>query len=102
MLFIICGLIVPIIFVIYNIICYLKRKVIYTINDSSLVIVDDRFFKLQLSLSLLNSLLVSVVVYIWEKQNLKFGILLFIMVYWGINYLIKYIGILKKYAQMKK
>ncbi|APF21713.1 MULTISPECIES: hypothetical protein [Clostridium] len=102
MLFIICGLIVPIIFIIYNIICYLKRKVIYTINDSSLVIVDDRFFKLQLSLSLLNSLLVSVVVYIWEKQNLKFGILLFIMVYWGINYLIKYIGILKKYAQMKK
>ncbi|KJZ92472.1 hypothetical protein ClosIBUN22A_CONTIG169g03521 [Clostridium sp. IBUN22A] len=74
MLFIICGLIVPIIFIIYNIICYLKRKVIYTINDSSLVIVDDRFFKLQLSLSLLNSLLVSVVVYIWEKQNLKFGI----------------------------
>ncbi|WP_394872837.1 hypothetical protein [Clostridium butyricum] len=102
MLFIICGLIVPIIFIIYNIICYLKRKVIYTINDSSLVIVDDRFFKLQLSLSLLNSLLVSVVVYIWEKQNLKFGILLFIMVYWGINYLIKYIGILKKYVQMKK
>lgn len=101
MLFVICGIIMPILFIIYNIIYYLKRKVIYTIKDKNFIIIDYRFFKIQLSLSLVNAILVSIVVYAWDKYNLKFGLLFFMLIYWGINYSIKYIGILKKYAEIR-
>ncbi|NFL38673.1 hypothetical protein [Clostridium botulinum] len=101
-MFIICGVIMPIVFIIYNIVYYFKKKVIYTIKDKNFIVINDEFFKIQLILSLLNSICISIVVYAWDKYNLKSGILFFILIYWGINYLIKIIGISKKYAEIKK
>lgn len=102
MLFIIAGVIMPILFVIYNIVYYFKKKVIYTIKDKNFIIIDDKFFKIQLSLSFLNSILVSIVIYASDKYNLSFCLLLFILIYWGINYLIKFSAILLKYAEIRK
>lgn len=99
MVFIICGVIMPILFVIYNIVYYFNKKVIYTIKDMNLVIINNKFFKVQLCLSCLNSVLITIVVYVWDKFDYPFGLLLFLITFWGINYLIKFIAILKKYAK---
>lgn len=99
MFFIICGVIVPILFVIYNIVYYLKKKVIYTIKNKNLVIVDNNYFKVQLFLSFINSIFISIIVGIWDKLNSQTCFLLFILTFWGINYLIKFIAILKEYAK---
>ena len=50
MLFIICGVIMPILFVIYNIIYYFNKKVIYTIKDKNFIIVMINFLKCNYSL----------------------------------------------------
>jgi len=99
--FIICGVIAPISFVIINIVYYFNKEVIYTIKDKNLVIINDKFFKIQLCLSCVNSILIAIEVYMQEKFNYPypFGLLLFLLTFWGINYLIKFIAILKKYAK---
>lgn len=102
MFFIICGVILPIVFVIYNIIYYFNKKVIYTIKKDNFIIINDTFFKFQLFLSCLNAIFVSMVTYYLDKYNSSVGLLLFILIFWGINYLIKFIAILKKYAKIEK
>lgn len=99
MFFIICGVIVPISFVIYNIVYYLKKRVIYTIKNKNFVIVNNNYFKIQLFLSCINSIFISIIVLIWDKFNSQLSFLLFVLTFWGINYLIKFIAILKKYAK---
>lgn len=99
MFFIICGVVVPILFVIYNIVYYLKKKVIYTIKNKNFVIVNNNYFKVQLLLSCINSILISIIVRMWDKLNSQIYFLLFILTFWGINYLIKFISILKEYAK---
>lgn len=102
MFFIICGIIMPILFAGYNITYYFKKKVIYTIKDKNFIIIDEKFFELQLYLSFLNAILVSVLVYFVDKYNFSSGLLFLMAVYWGINYLIKFGAILKKYAKIDK
>ena len=99
MFFIICGVIMPISFIIYNIVYYFNKKVIYSIKDKNLVVINNKFFKIQLCLSCINAILITIVVYVWDKFDSPFGLLLFIVTFWGINYLIKFIAILKKYAK---
>jgi len=99
MFFIICSVIFPISFVIYNIVYYFNKKVIYTIRDKNLVIINNKFFKIQLCLSCVNSILIAIVVYAWDKFDSRFVFLIFMLTFWGINYLIKFIAILKKYAK---
>lgn len=101
MFFIICGIIVPILFVIYNIAYYLKKKVIYTIRNKNFVIVNNNYFKVQLLLSCINSIFIFMIVRIWDKLNSSMYFLLFMLTFWGINYLIKFIAILKKYAKIE-
>lgn len=99
MFFIICGVIVPILFVIYNIVYYFNKKVIYTIKDKNFVVINNNFFKIQLCLSCVNAILITIIVYLWDKFEYQSGFLLFILTFWGINYLIKFIATLKKYAK---
>lgn len=97
MIFLICGIIMPIIFIIYNLFCYYNGKIIYTINNKDLKVIDKKFFKLQLGMSIVNSILVSISIYITERINTIGGYLLFILIFWGINHLIKYIAVVKQY-----
>ncbi|CAI3193726.1 hypothetical protein CNEO3_290063 [Clostridium neonatale] len=57
---------------------------------------------MQLFFSCLNAILVSIVIYFWDKYNSSLCLLFFILIFWGINYLIKFSAILKKYAKIDK
>ena len=46
----------------------------------------------------INSLVMPINIYIYDKVNEPMGFLLFISIFWGINYLIKYSAVLKGYA----
>lgn len=81
MFFIICGVIVPILFVIYNIVYYFNKKVIYTIKDKNLVVINNKFFKIQLCLSCVNAILITIIVYLWDKFEYQSGFLLFILTF---------------------
>ena len=88
----------PVLFIIYNIIYYFKKKVIYTIKSEDFVIVSDDFFKIQLYLSCINAMLISIIVFVWGKFDSQYIALPVILTFWGINYLIKYISRIKKYV----
>lgn len=85
MFFIICSVITPILFAIYNIVYYLKKKVIYTIKNENFVIVSNNYFKVQLFLSCVNSILISIEAYTWYKFNSQKYFLLFILTFWGLT-----------------
>ena len=93
------GVILPILFIIYNIIYYFDKKVIYTIKNDNFVIVSDDFFKIQLYLSCVNAILISIIIFVWDKFDFEFIALPVLLIFWGINYLIKYIIRVKKYVE---
>ncbi len=97
MIFLIFGIIVPIIFIIYNLFCYYNEKIIYTINNKKLKVINKKFFKLQLGMSIVNSISIAIAIYFMEKVNVVGGYLFFILIFWGINYLIKFIAEVKGY-----
>ncbi len=102
MFFILFCIIMPILFVIYNIIYYFNKKVIYTLKDKKFIIINDNFFKIQLFLSCVNAMLSAIVIYLFYKfDNHPLGLLLFIVTFWGINYLIKFITISLNYAKVE-
>ena len=97
---IICfGFILPVLFIIYNVIYYFKKKVIYTIRKEDFIIVNDDFFKIQLFFSCTNAILISIIVFVWGKSDSRYISLPVIAIFWGINYLIKYISRVKRYVE---
>lgn len=101
MFFLLCGVVVPILFVAINIVYYFDKKVIYTIKDKNFVVIKNNFFRIQLCLSCINSILMTIEAYVWDKFHSPFGYLLFLLTFWGINYLIKFITISLKYAKIE-
>ncbi|MCR1952429.1 MULTISPECIES: hypothetical protein [Clostridium] len=99
MLFFICGVIIPMLFIVYNFICFSKKKIIYSVKIEDFRIINEDFFKLQLILSCINALFVSINAYIADRINYTIGFLLFISIFWGINYLIKFVAKLKGYIK---
>ena len=99
MIIICVGVGFPVLFIIYNIIYYFKKKVIYTIKSENFVVVSDDFYKIQLYLSCINAILISIIVFVWEKFDPQYIFLPVILAFWGINYLIKYISRIKKYVE---
>ncbi|MPN17000.1 hypothetical protein SDC9_164349 [bioreactor metagenome] len=89
----------PLLFLMYNIMCHFKKRIIYTIKSKNFIIINDKFFNIQLLLSFINCILISIIAYLWESLNLQFGLALYLGVFWTINYLIKGIAIFKKYAK---
>ena len=96
LVFLISGIIIPILwFITYNLYCYKKKKVIYTIRKNDIKVIDDRFYALQLSISIFNSICLTVIAYNIKSPYMP---LLYLSVFWLINYAIKWISIGKKYA----
>ena len=88
----ICNIIVPLLFVIYNVVYYFKKKVIYTLKNDDFIIINDDFYKIQLIVSCVNAISVSILLFAWQKYSFSFGLFLFLAVFWSFNYLIKVIA----------
>lgn len=91
--FILIGLV----FVIYNLICFWRKKIIYTISNPNLCIVDDKYFKLQLIISMLNTIILTFGGILSSlSKNKEMALILVVIIFWIINYFLKWIAISKK------
>lgn len=89
---------IAVIFLIYSIISFRKRRIIYAINNEKIKVVKDNYYNLQLSFCVLNSILLileSVIFY--NNTNISLFVCYYLVTFWIVNYLLKFIAIKMKY-----
>ena len=93
---------IPIILFIYSLILYKKKKVIYSIGIKSTEVVVEKFYRLQLTFCIINvvALLLEVFVF-YGEINTNIFILIYVMTFWFISYLLKFISMKKIYIKIK-
>ena len=102
MAFLVIGVLAPLIFFIYNVICYFNKKVIYTIKSDKFIVINNTFYSLQLMLSCINCVLLFVLSFLLDYvQELQLNVICYLLIFWVINYFIKGIAILMKYAKIQ-
>jgi hypothetical protein len=98
--------IIGIIFFIYSLLCFKIRKVMCTINKQEFTVLDDRYFDLQLKVSIANSIVLVVggaTSQMFQLGEIKSSILFItVLVFSVINDVLKKIAVNKKYAQIVK
>lgn len=103
MVYFLILLIVGLIFYIYTIYCFKKKRVLYTIQDN-LIILEDAHFKLQKKLGLINLIafiLVGFLIFYVKEGFEGIALILTTIFYWISNYIMKDISIKKGYSIMK-
>lgn len=98
------GILIALIFLLYNIYCYKFKKVIYTINSKDIFINSDKFYMIQLVINLFNISFLIMISYLsyLNKFDIQLYVIYFIGLFWIFNFLIKYIAIKFKYISYKK
>ena len=97
-LFFIVYISMALIFLIYSIISYKKKRIIYTIRNKKINVLKDDYYKIQLLFCLFNCILLileSLIIY--NKININLFVSYYLVTFWAINYLLKFIAIKMKY-----
>ena len=85
-------------FLIYNVISYKKKNIIYTIRKGNISVIKDDYYNIQLIFSIFNCILLILgTVFIYNKIDVPLFVALYIGVYWLVNYLLKFIAIKMNY-----
>ena len=103
MVYFLILLIAGLIFYIYTIYCFKKKRVLYTIQDN-LIILKDTHFKLQKKLGLINLIafiLAGLSIFYVNKGFEGISLISTTIFYWISNYIMKDISIRKGYSIMK-
>ena len=85
------------IFLIYSIISYKKKRIIYTIlnEKEKIIVLKDDYYKIQLLFCVFNCILLileSIIIY-----NTRFFICYYLATFWIVNYLLKFMALKMKY-----
>ena len=89
---------IALIFLIYSIISYKKKSIIYTIRNEKINVLKDDYYNLQLLFCVFNCiLLVLESVIIYNKTNTSLFVCYYLATFWIVNYLLKFISIKMKY-----
>ena len=99
LIFIFIGLAMPIMFLAYNIFCFKNKKVIYTIKNKNYLIIDDKYYKLQLYFSITNCIFISIFTFLIRNRKDTIFLWVIIIIFWVINYLLKYSALKKGYIK---
>lgn len=86
------------IFLIYSIISYKKKSIIYTIRNKKINVLKDDYYKIQLLFCVFNCILLilgSAIIY--NKVNINLFTSYYLAIFWIINYLLKFVAIKIKY-----
>lgn len=91
---------IALIFLIYSIISYKKKNIIYTVcnEKEKLTVLKDDYYKMQLLFCVFNCILLileSVIIY--NNSNTRFFICYYLATFWIVNYLLRFIAIKMKY-----
>ena len=86
---------------IYNIISYKNKNIIYTIRKGNISVIKDDYYKIQLIFSIFNCILLILgTVFIYSKIDIQLFVALYTSVYWLVNYLLKFLAIKMKYLNV--
>ena len=89
---------IALIFLVYSIISYKKKSIIYTIRNEKINVLKDDYYNLQLLFCVFNCiLLVLESVIIYNKTNTSLFVCYYLATFWIVNYLLKFISIKMKY-----
>ena len=92
---------IALIFLIYSIISYKKKNIIYTIRSEKINVSKDNYYNLQLLFCVSNCiLLILESVAIYNKTNTTLFVCYYLVTFWVVNYLLKFIGIKMKYLNI--
>ena len=89
---------IALIFLIYSIISYKKKRIIYTIRNENINVLKDDYYKMQLLFCVFNCiLLVLESVIIYNDSNASLFLCYYVATFWIVNYLLKFIAIKMEY-----
>jgi len=89
------------IFLIYSIISYKKKSIIYTIRNKNINVLKDDYYNLQLLFCVLTCILLilgSLIIY--NKVHINLFVSCYVGTFWLLNYLLKFIAIKMKYLNI--
>ena len=91
---------IALIFLVYSIISYKKKSIIYAVRDGKekVTVLKDDYYKMQLLFCVLNCILLileTLIIYIHSNSGLF--TLYYIGTFWIVNYLLKFMAIKMKY-----
>ena len=91
---------IALIFLVYSIISYKKKSIIYAVRDGKekVTVLKDDYYKIQLLFCVLNCILLileTLIIYIHSNSGLF--TLYYIGTFWIVNYLLKFMAIKIKY-----
>lgn len=89
---------IALIFLVYSIISYKNKSIIYTISNENISVLKDDYYNLQLLFCVFNCILLileSVIIY--NNTNTPLFVSYYLATFWIVNYLLKFIAIKMKY-----
>lgn len=92
---------IALIFLVYSIMSWKNKKMIYTIQSEKISVLKDKYYNLQLWFCVLNCiLLILCSVFMRDKANTAFFVSCYLCIFWVVNYSLKFIGIKMKYLNI--
>ena len=93
-------ILIPIVFLIYSIITFENKTIIYTVNDNDIKVAKSSYYILQLLFCIINAVLLGIEIKIfYNKIDVRYFILIYVISFWTINFLLKYIAFKNKYLK---
>lgn len=95
----VCAILIPLIFLIYSLIAYKKKFIIYTIKNNKIRVKKDSYYILQLLFCIINCILL-VFESVMTIKSISFFACYYVATFWLMNYLLKFVSIKMKYVSM--
>lgn len=94
-----CAILIPLIFLIYSLIAYKKKFIIYTIKNNNIRVTKDSYYILQLLFCIINCILL-IFESVMTIKSISFFACYYVATFWLMNYLLKFVSIKMKYVSM--
>lgn len=95
----VCAILIPLIFLIYSLMAYKKKFIIYTIKNNNIRVTKDSYYILQLLFCIINCILL-VFESVMTIKSISFFACYYVATFWLMNYLLKFVSIKMKYVSM--
>lgn len=95
----VCAILIPLIFLIYSLIAYKKKFIIYTIKNNKIRVTKDSYYILQLLFCIINCILL-IFESVMTIKSISFFACYYVATFWLMNYLLKFVSIKMKYVSM--
>lgn len=99
--FLIVGITFIPLYILYNLICFNKKKISIWVGSQKVKVLDDTYFKYQFKGSVITSLVMLIIIIIAITLQISEGTLpLLAVLFWGLVTVMKHLGVRKGYISV--